>query len=604
MGSNYYIREEKLGSVLDGKTIYAIPDYQRNYEWDTEKTETLWRDLVRKDDDEYLLGSIVVIKRDDRYDVVDGQQRLATITMIFCAIRDYISKHIEQDYPSKNFLLKSLEKRIKNNGEAVLVLGESDRELFQKIQEDTNGPKNVSDLKKLYKPGKRLQKSHKLLLNNYSRLYHKVEEFCNSDELDSGEDTAEFIEKLKTKLDSILTDNTFAFVEVQNEDYAFQIFEALNTTGQKLTQASMIKNFIIKRSSKNEKIARKKKWDGIINKIPGKPDKFLYESLLSRNTSTKIKFIDPNDNGSSTVLIQLKSLYKIIKKKCMDEKSIDNYLEELEEDSKYFHWLLDPGQGFIDKKYSRTTKLVFEGMNQLDAQYIRRPILAACRELDPKSEDFEMLIESLLTFFFMFRTIHDGSTDVVRSLAQNITKCIIEKKDIKEILKVIFIKKEDTPYITNEQFLEDFKEYADGKPDIGVAKYIFTRFEEKLREDESLDIEYEDMNLEHILPQKHTEVNWPEKDFMDNTDMNIDSAQHRLGNLTLLKDKWNIILKNSSFNIKKNGIPDADPKISYKNDGLKINQEFLINYDKWTIVELEKREEKLCDFAKGIWEIE
>src|SRR3989304_6903439 len=94
----------------DADSYYQVPDYQRPYSWEDEQIEQLWDDLnsaIESGDESYFLGPMILIKTKDGFDVVDGQQRLTTLTILFCVIRDLYKDELEK-------LDRALIKKIKN----------------------------------------------------------------------------------------------------------------------------------------------------------------------------------------------------------------------------------------------------------------------------------------------------------------------------------------------------------------------------------------------------------------------------------------------------------------------------------------------------------
>lgn len=80
--------DKEVRAILESG-YYKIPRFQRPYSWDRENIEEFWNDAIRNSESDYFIGSIVVFKlKDGTYGVVDGQQRLTTITMILCALRN------------------------------------------------------------------------------------------------------------------------------------------------------------------------------------------------------------------------------------------------------------------------------------------------------------------------------------------------------------------------------------------------------------------------------------------------------------------------------------------------------------------------------------
>ena len=581
------IEAQNLTDVLSKQ--YSIPDYQRKYSWVKDHSQTLWEDVLNNSNEGYLLGSIVVIKKEEYYEVVDGQQRLVTLSLMFCAIRDYLHENIKNDTPSKKTLFESIDGKISD-----IKLNEDDHIIFSKIKNDTYHMKNNSILKVV---NGRLYGSQKNIFNNYKYFCDKFANYCKSHEFDFDGNGEQVIEDIRKMIERISNRIIFSFITALKEDHAFQIFEALNTTGQTLTQANMIKNYLLKKSG-NKKDENKKRWDQILSLFcDSDHDGFLYDSLSSRGINGKITIPSSNEQR----IISKKKLYQITKEMYQNNLGITSYLEQLEEDKKCALYLRNPDT--MEQSELRKIKNIFIDMKLINAKYIRVPILAASRQYGISSEKFRILSEFLLIFFFKFKIIHDGDPDAVREISKKVTDAINNNKDIKEIIKLILQKKNLSVYenrINDEEFKKDFEEYAhDSKSNI--AKYILIAIERYLRVDDGsdIDVNYNEFELEHILPKNH--LKWDVKEFFKSkpTNQDIEIFKERLGNMTLLKKPWNRSMQNEIFDIKLNG--NNEGKKGYISSDLKINEKYLIRYKLWNAETVEQREEELCILADKIW---
>src|SRR5271166_158824 len=88
--------ERNIGKILTEQICYEIPPYQRPYSWKTENVQQLLEDIweaYEANDTEYFIGSLITIEKekDLRYEVVDGQQRLTTLNLIFARLRDHVT---------------------------------------------------------------------------------------------------------------------------------------------------------------------------------------------------------------------------------------------------------------------------------------------------------------------------------------------------------------------------------------------------------------------------------------------------------------------------------------------------------------------------------
>ena len=132
--------ERNLGAVFSDEYYFQIPLYQRPYAWTTEHVDELLDDLIdamrRDEDTPYFLGSIVLIKSDDdpKSEVVDGQQRLTTLTMLFCALRD-----ISGDEALDQFVRQAGNQYRGTVDRFRLIARQRDRDFFERnIQESGN----------------------------------------------------------------------------------------------------------------------------------------------------------------------------------------------------------------------------------------------------------------------------------------------------------------------------------------------------------------------------------------------------------------------------------------------------------------------------------
>ncbi len=611
MAKNYDIEKGFLGSIFNGEIHYMIPDYQRPYEWKGERVEELWNDVVAvyvhdtsAKSEEYLLGPIVVANLpDDKQWIVDGQQRLVTFTLLFCAIREFLydinfnnnKKNSKEDKQYIQKLIEDIDNFINIKNEVVITLNDNANEIFERIQKNKI---NHQDLIKERRASK--HPSTRLLIDNYMILKTEVEILCKKCKLNStGVELINAIAKLDRIIEDIKKKNLFVHITIYNTDYTYEVFQSLNSKGQPLTQADLIKSYLLKQTNKNNDI--KNKWEKITeNRKPKEVDQFLYESLLSRSTDTKD--------------IIKRKLSKTIKKKYKNKEDIDQYLKELLEDNEIINWLDNPKN--LPDVTPQRIKHAFYGMEQIKAVYIRRPIIAACRKWEIKNHKTQKLADCLVKFFFMYRTIGLNDIDKLKRISTKITSQIIADDKLEFIFWTIL--KDENKHITNnvnkEEFLTKFEDEIFNLKD-DVAKYILISLEHECNKPGGIEtnIVGSNLELEHIFPQK------PKDDCPES--INLSNHLNRLGNLTLLPSGWNKILLNQCFKDKRNGVAAKNKRswektrnknpqlplnkedVSYLKSGLKLNEHYLQKYDTWVISNIENREEDLRILASKVWDL-
>ena len=354
-------------------------DYQRRYVWSDEQAEELWIDLMGGYEEDpsaentpYVLGALVVLEHNKKADIVDGQQRLVTLTLMFCAIRDALKKISVNDKKVLENIIKKIDKS-KLEHDYIHLHDTKDNNTLQKIV------KGNSEGEKLPTVSQRAMiKNYGLFLKHSNMLCEKCV-IKNKSSVDGLLQIQDIIEDLKKKIH-------FVRIEVPDKEQAYQVFQTLNSKGAELNQADLIKSYFVKKS-KNEKCINER-WKMFQDKK--NPDKLIYESVLSR--STKIKDVKVRD------------LYKNAKEECKTQKQIDTYLENLENDLEIIGYLDYPEslRRKIKKNRSKLIHLLYS-LENIKARYFRRPIITAFRVWgidDSKTFD---LIDCFVKFFFMYR---------------------------------------------------------------------------------------------------------------------------------------------------------------------------------------------------------
>jgi len=128
---------EGIGHLLSDRLL-AIPDYQRAYSWELDEVGELWSDLadsIRADSSEYFLGSVVTTKSKDqpRHQVIDGQQRLATVSLMYAVMRDIFAQHSDERANDIEHDLLGKPNMITRAREPRLVLNAEDNEVFRQL---------------------------------------------------------------------------------------------------------------------------------------------------------------------------------------------------------------------------------------------------------------------------------------------------------------------------------------------------------------------------------------------------------------------------------------------------------------------------------------
>ena len=590
---DYSAERVSLADVLGRQERYVVPDYQRPYMWKQSEVEDLWADLMnhymedsKSRSDGYLLGPIVTLSEPSskEHNIVDGQQRLVTLTLLLCAIRDSVRKHEAQRSESDKAILENLTKEIN-----ALVVDRDNKGLI--TLNDGNGTSMLSEIQESDQPLSNLKQrrrtsrhdSVKRLIENYELLMHETDSLCDKCNLASTDVALiDAVQTLRDIVNDVKDRSFFVRINIFNEDYSHQVFQSLNSKGLPLNEADIIKSYLMKKL-KSDKPSFKwseAKWDEIMNRKDTKPDLLLYDSLLSRPDTTSSK--DPSK----------KYLYRFVRERCKTGDDAKVYLKDLEEDAEIIAKLNRPSD--LPDSFPAELKHSFFGIDQIGARYIRRPIIAACREWGIMDRNTALLVDCLLKFFFMYRTIGEGNIDTLKKITRNTTRQIVSGDKLNAIIPTILDsdKAAVSDNVDEELFKKKFKdEIQELKP--GVAKYILMSLEHQLANPGgiSLTVAGSNLELEHIFPAQ------PSKEWADSG--KLEAHRCRLGNLTMMPSSWNKRLSNRSFVDKKSGWKENTD--CYEKSDLKLNQLYLKGYENWTLKEIADREEKLCILAFDVW---
>lgn len=269
-----------IGHLISDRLL-AIPDYQRSYSWKQDEVGELWDDIakaMKMGAREYFLGSVVTTTTSSRrQQVIDGQQRLATISLLYASMRDIFAsrsderaKEVERDFlGKKNMSTRQLEPRLTLNAE--------DNDVFQRL---ILGMRNEADQSST-------QESHRALVAAYDLMKERLESLI------AGLPAETWQEPLVKWHDYVLTNAKVIEVHVSNENRAFIIFETLNDRGLNLSTADLLKGHLFGTSG-NRIEESKAAWSQTMapfvgHKDSGDADIFLKHYWASTRGVTRVK---------------------------------------------------------------------------------------------------------------------------------------------------------------------------------------------------------------------------------------------------------------------------------------------------------------------------
>ena len=549
--------ERKITKLFsESDTVFSIPVYQRDYNWQEKQCQRLFKDILQTGKNEkvssYFLGSIVYIHDgiygvgEKEFHVIDGQQRMTTLTLLFLAIyfklkgtilakdADKIyNQYVVNPYSEKEIKLKLLPPE-----ENLYILNKISHNKFNELEafQDRN------------------------MLKNYLFFEKELENLSFEDmkHLSNG------IEKL-IYIDIALE---------KGKDDPQKIFESLNSTGLDLSQGDLIRNYILMDLERGEQNRIYKEiWIPIENncKVSDGSEITSYVSDFIRDYLTlKTEKI----SSKPKVFETFKSYY---------EKENDEKLEDMKKYSEAYSYIIKPSLE-KDKEIQRE----LDYLKSLDKTVINTFLIGILKDYKDnileKDELLNMLI--LLQSYLWRRYITEKPTNALNKIFQGMYGKISRSGNYYENL-VDVLMAEDFP--TDEE-LESALKLKNVYKDKEKLNYVFKKLE-NYNHNELIDFENEKITIEHIFPQKPNKA-WKEN-YSDNELEQMISFKDTISNLTLTGSNSN--LSNKAFHEKRD-----DEVHGYRNSKLYMNK-YLGRLEEWNLLSMEARFESLYDDIIKIW---
>ncbi|MFP6162692.1 DUF262 domain-containing protein [Helicobacter pylori] len=535
---------------------FVIPIYQRVYSWEKEQCEQLWDDIIKTGGNDqiegHFIGSIVFV-HDGIYTtnynellIIDGQQRLTTITLLFIALRDHLN---DEDEFLEKFSCQKIQNRYlinsdeKGDKKFKLFLSEPDRDtLLSLIDKDRRKPSE---------PSLKIMENFKLF--------------------------EEWIRKNTDKLETIFKGlDKLMVVEISLErgkDNPQLIFESMNSTGKDLTQTDLIRNYILMGlEPEKQKVFYKKYWRAMEEDF--KQNETLFNQFVRHYFTIKTREI-PNINKVYEAFkdyrqkkgIEIEDLLKDLQKYCGFFCQIVFKKEDAKDLNKALGFLVD-----------LEMDVIYPLLLELYSDYSDGVLSKA---------DFISIIY-LTESYICRRAVCGLGANSLNKIFASFTKKI-NKDQYLESIKAHFLSLETTKgkFPKDSEFKNLF--ITIDFYNLKEKKYLLERLENG-NFDTKEPVNTQECTIEHIMPQTLTEE-W-ERDLGGNFQAIHDKYLHTIGNLTLTG--YNQDYSNKSFQEKR------DMEKGFKDSPLRLNQN-LKDSESFGEKEIEKRANDLADWALKIW---
>ena len=548
-------RKGNIYEILNGNKQFLIPVYQRYYSWDIEQCKRLWNDIVemqKKGKVGHFVGSIVNIAEQamptgvQKYMIIDGQQRMTTLSLLLLALRDYAINNPEDTTINARRIDNMLLKNEYESGDEryKLLLTETDRDILMRLVEEKPIPDDTRSK----------------LLDNYKFFAGKI--------ADKELQPAEVYESIgKLQIVNITLDRSV--------DDAQAIFESLNSTGKELSESDLIRNYVLmgleptEQTYVYEHLWRPMELLFVYETQDSVMDRFFRDYL-----TMKITRIPKQDRVYEEFkLYHLNCEFSTIRELCQD--------------------LLTYAKYYTDMVFKRSSnpalKSLYEDINDLRME-VSYPFLLKVHndyaEGIISEDDLKLIIRLCISYVFR-RSICDIPTNSLNKTFATL-KNEIKPDDYVNSIKAFFVMR------------NDYKEFPDDDKFAAafVSRDIYTMRSRNFilshleNYGNKAPIIIENYTIEHIMPQNSSlSPEWQQ--MLGAKWREVQKTYlHTIGNPTLTA--YNSEMSDHPFMVK------MDMEGGFKESALRLNA-YVVKLNEWNEQTIKERAALLADKAKQIW---
>jgi uncharacterized protein with ParB-like and HNH nuclease domain len=558
---------DNLSSIFSKPGItYIIPPFQRDYSWEIEHWEDLWLDIQELAiNNEHYMGYIVLKAngKPDHIEVVDGQQRLTTLSILIIAVLRCLQDMSNDDQKER---LEKIRKSIHDTYiGGFYFLDSSDRPklILNRHLEDYYAANIVNTLGRSL-PSHGRSPAEKALRDCYMFCYEKIK-FFTEDEL------LKLVDNITKKL-------YFTIITVSNDANAYRLFETLNARGLSLSPADLLKNYLFQIVANSSPYTSNFSETSSLEKIWAE----IFNSLKEEGFSD---FLRAYWNSNYENFTRNYDLYRNIRNKIKTQESVREFLISLQEYAPLYAALVEPeSNSFWDESAWKENKKLHDVKNMLQVLKLFNvkqplpPLLVGLKKLTP--EKFKTLVRDCLVISFRYNKICNKNPNeqetIYHGVAKNIAKSnLYDRALLKEI------------YPDDDTFMREFKNKSILKNKNLVKYTLYSIDNKEISTNIFSNSNISKITLEHIFPQNPDQT-WSE----EISSVDYEEYLDRLGNLSLLE---NTLHKSISSFVEKKEV--------YAKSQFKLTQ-MVAEYSRWSVKEIINRQEKMAKEAVALWRLE
>ena len=578
---------------IEAGVIYAIPRYQREYTWSTAQWESLFDD-VEENDPGYFLGSIICINQStdslavQRLEVVDGQQRLTTLSLLFAALYNAMKTHESNLDEDQRGELLTLKRKL------VLKKGDDQLRVIPQIQNNNQNDYRavLSDIGVIGQVDTPAYAGNRKIYRAYRYFQGRIQDVL-ADQRNPVESIMAFLEKVSQAC--------VVKIEVASHADAYTLFESLNNRGMPLTAIDLIKNKLLARLETTDS-GKVDHYFDVWNKLLGYlGDDYSIQERFFRHYYNAFK--DPLNEPFRKAEDKKKDPLGPVATR---SNLIQIYEKLINQDAKHHLQDIRAAGQLYALMLSRNTDEVWVSLDKplkdLDRiqgapSYLLMLYLLVRREALSINVDHLGEIARLLVCFFVRRNLTD--TPPTRDLTRLFMDIIDKVASLSGESVVKSIREELLGVSATDEVFRNKLDGAIYEENAGVTRFVLCALaEQSMTKETWVDLwKYEGKlfvwTIEHIFPQgDNIPASWVTM-IAGGDGKKAKSIQethvHKLGNLTI--SGFNSALGNKSFKDKRDRKDALGRSVGYKN-GLKLNAD-LAEADSWSVEQIEARSDLL-----------
>lgn len=561
---NFNTANQTYRQLMGNGLTYHVPRFQRDYSWTDQEWDDLWIDMLdllsEGGEPAHYMGYLVLQSQNNKaFDIIDGQQRLTTLSIFILALLNNLQRLIADSVDAENNKKRAEQLRNSFIGYLDPVTLVPTSKLTLNRNNDSFYQNYLVPLQKL--PQRGLKATEHRMRKAFEWFDRKIsQEYTGKKD---GALLAKVIDRLSDKL-------FFTVITVNDELNAYRVFETLNARGVKLSSTDLLKNYlfsVVDREGRDERELNNldERWEKLVGKLGSESfPEFLRAHWNSKNR-----------------LVRAAELFKRIRSTVNDRGGVFALIRDLERDADTYAALANPE----DNLWHAEQRPYVAELRMFSVKQLYPLLLSAHRKFD--TAGFTKLLRVCSVISFRYNVIGQLPANEQERVY---TQVAVELSNghwnnLPEVVNAL-----RSLYPDDSAFVNAFREKrlrTTQSRNKRIVRYILFSIEKSVSQSD-YDMDSDRYDIEHVLPE-NPEGNWDQF-----SDMDHENSLYRLGNMTLLTSSENRDLGNQDYDVKRE---------VFRNSGFSITRKIAEDNSEWTVDRIAAHQNWMANQAKSIWKV-